>query len=121
MSQIVDSISTRMESCEAISGEEFRSEIDDSKINIDGTGPRKHGLCVASSDVVSLYQSLDISQCAKICAEKLKRSPLKFENVDMTWATVYCALSMTQDIFYRERISHLIPRRASNKEPDHNH
>ena len=43
------------------------------------------------------------------------KSKIKFENVDITWATIYCALNTTYLDIVREDLASLIPKRRSNK------
>ena len=62
---------------------ELLSFIDDLANEIEEGEPIEEGLCIGSLDVVSLYPSLDISQCAKICGEEIRASNLRFEEVNM--------------------------------------
>ena len=35
-----------------------------------------------------------IKACAKMCKERFKKSPVKFQDTDMKWVTIYLALNM---------------------------
>ena len=87
---------------EVISSEELLSFLGDVIEEIEEKGTPEEGLCVGSLDAEALYPSLDIEIGAELCKEKIIQSEMEFEGVDMRWATVYCALNMTQAQINRE-------------------
>ena len=74
-------------------------------------GMPEEGLCLGSLDVKALYPSLLIQEAAKICGEEVSKSDVCFEEVDWTWASVYCALNMTEREVRKERLWDVVPDR----------
>ena len=118
LSTILEAVSSSLGGDEVISGEELRSMLDDVALEIRDSERGQHGLCVGSVDVNALYPSLEIKQCAKICAERVRRSPLKFEDIDYHWATVYLALNMSREEVIREDMGMLVPIRRATQGKD---
>ena len=61
---------------------------------------------------------MEIKKCAQICTDRVMKSPLKFEDMDYHWATVYLALNMSRDQIIREDMGMLVPRRRANQGKD---
>ena len=101
-----------------ISGEELRSLLDDIANDLEHKQRGEHGLCIGSLDVKALYPSLAIEKCARICADRVMKSPIVFEDVDYHWASIYLALNMTREQVIREDLGMLVPRRRSNQGKD---
>ena len=49
----------------------------------------------------------------------MRKSPLKFEDVDYHWATVYLALNMSREEVIREDMGMLVTMRRSSQGKDH--
>ena len=119
VSRVLKAVCEKVDLAEVISGEELRAMVDQLVLDLDKEDTPEHGMCVGSLDVVALYQSLVIETCARICAEQLVKSQIKFEEIDLNWATIYCALNMAPEDVIREGLADLIPRRLTkgNKPP----
>ena len=78
---------------EAISGEEMQSYVDDLAHELLEIGSPEMGICIWSLDVKALYPSLIIKTCARIAKERFIKSKLQIEEVDITWALIYVALT----------------------------
>ena len=76
---------------------------------------KREDIFVGSLDTVALYPSLVISEVGKICADKVKQSEIKFENVDMMWAAKYVALALDEDEVTRRGDNDIIPRRKARQ------
>ena len=68
---------------------------------------------IGSLDTKALYPSLNISQSAQICEDRILGSDLHVDGVDYHWATRYLALTMTQEDINRRRLHKLVPRKRS--------
>ena len=53
-------------------------------------------IMIGSLDVEALYPSTDIKKACQIVKERIKKSPMKHENIDFRWALIYLALTMTK-------------------------
>ena len=69
---MANSVETR----EVISSEEMLSKVDDLNKILD-KGVPEEGLCIGSLDVKALYPSLDVTTCARICHDRIIKSPIK--------------------------------------------
>ena len=107
----------KVSSDEVISGEEMLSYVDSLADEVEKGDDIPEGLCIGSLDVVSLYPSLDIPKCAKICREQILKSDPNFDGIDLKWATMYVAMTNTQLQINQKGIQDIIPgRRHKNGE-----
>ena len=115
VSKILESVAAALPTLEVISGEEMRSQIDELVKKLDKLETPKWGYCVSSLDVKALYPSPHIEQYAKLCAQRMIRNKIKFEDADYHWAGIYCALNMEKETIDAEGLGRVIPRRLVNK------
>ena len=85
-----------MSEWETISSEELLSYVNDLIEELEQKGVPEEDLWVGSLDAEALYPSSDIKDCARICRERVRESPIQFEGVDPRWAAMYIALNWEQ-------------------------
>ena len=68
---------------------------------------------VGSLDVEALYPSIDQVQGPKIVVDKVRKSKLRFYNVDGHLLGVYLGTVVPKEQLKKEGILHLIPRRKA--------
>ena len=102
-----------MELQEVISSEELLSYVDDLNKQLEELGAPEEGLCIGSLDVKALYPSLVIKHCAKITHDRIIRSGMKFDNVDLKWACIYIALNCQYHEVVRAGLHPFVPTRRT--------
>lgn len=70
-------------------------------------------IVVGSLDVEALYPLIDQVQGAKIVAEEIRKSPLKYEKLDEHLLGVYLAVTFIKERSIKEGIWKLLPRRKA--------
>ena len=73
---------------------------------------------MGSIDAVVLYPSLDVKKSAKLVGEFVRKSGMKFSNLDWEWALRYLALANPEIEIVRKGLSDLVPRRRSRQEKE---
>ena len=70
-------------------------------------------LMLGSLDIEELYPSIDQKEGPKLVSEEVRKSNLKFENVDYHLAAVYLGSMLSADRQLKEGVRHLIPKRKT--------
>ena len=73
----------------------------------------KDSIMVGSMDVEALYPSIHQREGARIVAEEIVKSDIKYEGVDVRKAAVYLATTLDKERQTSEGIAHLLPVRKA--------
>ena len=77
-------------------------------------------IMLGSLDVEALYPSIDQREGPRLVSEEIRKSKLKFENIDYQLAAVYLGSTLTPERLAREGVSNLIPRRKARSNKSRN-
>ena len=112
LSDLVAPISrTRESQKECQSTEEMVTHIQEANKKIEESN--KDSIMVGSMDVEALYPSIHQREGARIVAEEIVKSDIKYEGVDVRKAAVYLATTLDKERQTSEGIAHLLPVRKA--------
>ena len=70
-------------------------------------------MVVVGSDVISLYPNLDTDKIAENMGEIIKKSGIKWSNIDLMEGARYLALNWSEEQVRASSLRRVIPRRRS--------
>ena len=116
LSDLIEPVSkARQCQWEAQSTEEVIRKIEDTNEKL--ANLKIQDAVVGSLDVIALYPSIDQVEGPKTVAQEIRKSHLKFENIDLHLLGVYLGTRLSKERLRKEGVTHLIPRRKAEGKP----